>query len=1751
MKEAIARLKRIRSIGELTAKTLYEKKGINGIEGIFEIGKDGLKEISGIGDKKAKQILESAEELKDKLEKCNICGYYSKTDDPCPYCEDDVVEEESIVDTFISKKNELSQSLGKNNIYDGLVELIEEPLEDEVRHDNIVTTFVDSKKVKKKLDHRFMVIKSKLRELEDRRYVYQSHIQSFEILLTKVKTLEDEGRYRVCFEILTRLDNKLEEMEYASDALSRLDEIKKSLDKSRPSLDFKTRLAYLRKTYSRGDYEKTKELVEKTIEALENELEKKKAKGPIPPSSPKIERGMLNGSKDSGSPSEKGFINGLQNGSLDNTKDKTDMGFINGVKKQRRSLEKKIRWKKTAVTGMIFLLIIGMIAGAFIFFVYEEPDEGVIIDGDFDDWQDIDTVSVERVGLSPSAAIIECAVERSRDRLNYYLKTEEDAFVGGSDRRMDALYVFIQDGKGVEGRSYRTDDLMAQHMIKIQGWQDEIFGRLYRYEDDEKDNNWFGWTHVAGIEIEKEDEKVEFSIPDMYFENDITSQLIVKDHQGREAVIEHLIDPEKPSLTVYQRGLDKDIFHGDGELMELVFRSEGGPVTIENLDFKGNGDGLSVQLEPYMEFPLEIDKGEEREFTVHGEFQGDTGDTISLELVGITSDAVHRIVGSTVHYHLDDIPDDVRIDGAFGDWKDYSRAPEKDVPERIDIRNYGVHTDGEDIYFMLSTRGKILKGTAIPEGVERFVDDRIDSDGDGIPDIYDPYPNDFTNDGVPDSEMVTEEGLPDVDGDGVADWPYGPDRWLNTTIPRDPRIPERYWGREVSRYIGPRPDPVLTGEDKVEVYLGDEGGHGYSIMDHKAEFKIEIKGQYGEVNQFDVKRWSGSENRWVEKDIGTEIAVSLDSMEFLCHGLPDLFDGYEVVFMTSDWDVNHDTAVYSLPINDPGMRLTSLETDQDLFLRDDDLLLTSKGTDESTVTLLNRDGERDHEWTSNDFAGDFHITDDITAHLYLDPRVVGDNRPGLNLTLSTGSGVIGYGERDGLSSEAWYNIPIEVVAPNILGDESLTLSTTITGPEDTESLEVEIDFNSHERDSRLRVPTDTTVDIDWVETYDEEGGYQSTFEGGDTVEVRGNVTHPIDADLVQDVEVTVTCPENSLIVHGEEMPRYENDPQEPPFYSIYNYSFTLDEDPVSGSYQVDVTAWDDQDNSDVGTTFFYVQDDPGVTVYPNDEKEGEPGDSIDFTVNVKNIGNVEDIYKLGSGESSRGWSTYLYHDGTLIAEDVGGDGEWDWVDPSWDSMGDGDPDIELEQNQEKQFVVEKLVPEDTEGLTDETIFEAVSINYDGVYDSCELTTIVPISEEMKTFYLRNEDILNTFLGDEAVENTIEEDESNVWVQDPPMAGEFELIGEAEVHLYIEPHDHGVHIPDVTVSLLEDGENIGSDTINQIETEGWHTFSFSTDHVVSTDSSLELQVSTVNADITVHYDSDGYDSRLNVITDTYVEVLDIETFDSEDESDEFSAGDEVIIESTIGDPIGSYDIAGADVSVYKPDGTALFEDESMGLVEVDPSSPSYWALFDHTFELSQDAQAGDYEIKVEAIESNGVTSFGFGTFSVPGEVDVYPDHNDTADAGTNVSYDHTIENTGAGRDIFHMHVLSSQGFNVSLYSEQGELIAQDIGGDREWEYVNPDWDTTEDGIPDTGWMSSGETLEITLEIEIPPDTGNVTDETVLQVGSYHHDADDEATDVTSIPEFDNWALPASMIFILVLNLFIFRFKGDKRSLKNDL
>src|SRR2546422_1002566 len=127
---------------------------------------------------------------------------------------------------------------------------------------------------------------------------------------------------------------------------------------------------------------------------------------------------------------------------------------------------------------------------------------------------------------------------------------------------------------------------------------------------------------------------------------------------------------------------------------------------------------------------------------------------------------------------------------------------------------------------LLGSRSASDSRLSIPSGPPPASQPPADTDRDTVPDISDPMPLDFNNDGTPDAQTNG-----DYDGDGITDYgfPGGTDYWLNTTIPNTFPVP--YAGRAVSVYIGPTKSPPAPGEDVLRLFLDVDNStwSGYSI----------------------------------------------------------------------------------------------------------------------------------------------------------------------------------------------------------------------------------------------------------------------------------------------------------------------------------------------------------------------------------------------------------------------------------------------------------------------------------------------------------------------------------------------------------------------------------------------------------------------------------------------------------------------------------------------------------------------------------------------------------------------------------------------------------------------------------------------------------------------------------------------------------------------------------------------------------
>ena len=132
----------------------------------------------------------------------------------------------------------------------------------------------------------------------------------------------------------------------------------------------------------------------------------------------------------------------------------------------------------------------------------------------------------------------------------------------------------------------------------------------------------------------------------------------------------------------------------------------------------------------------------------------------------------------------------------------------------------------------------------------------------------------------------------------------------------------------------------------------------------------------------------------------------------------------------------------------------------------------------------------------------------------------------------------------------------------------------------------------------------------------------------------------------------------------------------------------------------------------------------------------------------------------------------------------------------------------------------------------------------------------------------------------------------------------------------------------------------------------------------------------------------------------------------------------------------------------------------------------------------------------------------------------------ASTGTQATYTLTIANTGNGPDWFDLTILKSgpQYWPTELLDAAGTtLLARDIDADGVWEFVSPAADSDSDGVPDTGSLAGGASIDVTLRLTVPGGTspGHIDTTRLIAVSNFGPAprATDGATTITGASSSD--------------------------------
>ncbi|MBU4070993.1 MAG: lamin tail domain-containing protein, partial [Candidatus Thermoplasmatota archaeon] len=596
--------------------------------------------------------------------------------------------------------------------------------------------------------------------------------------------------------------------------------------------------------------------------------------------------GMVNGM---------GRTNGLTNGMTNGLTNGLAQGLPTRVATLQKMRRRQIRMYRIALVVILVIMIsiLPALSGMF----DSGPSMPINIDGNFSDWEKYTTYtdSYLDVQAKPGINIIGAKAVFDTNSVFAFLEFGGDA-LAGSNGSVDTILGLV-DLDGDENTGYAAYGLGADLAVDLYGWDNAgKYSRCMVFDDAAGRDNWNGFTNFGGAQIGIVGAMIEIRMPvpraSEYSEDEARMVLLSLDEFGDSDLSDFVISAKPGSITALVQDIAPDIVspgtvpmlsaalqcHGtDSVLRGFNFTLDGfGPTDVSamslHLDANANSiidsgentipldfiilDNSTVRL--LLRNPLEMRVGADMNFIVSANIgTGTMGKTGDILLDGLNVDgAVSQVKTGRMTRHNIGQPAGMAVDGAFGDWVGLGGILD-DINDQkpsgngtlananVDLAEARAVLDGE-LFVYLSVSGRMLGGSTMPVLRHRPADivsvPMPDSDRDTIPNDMDPYPLDFTNNGIPDPQMITTDNLPDIDGDGWADYPGGTDLWLNTTIPAG--LPEPYAGKNVSIYIGrieskhveKKGDDLvyvlLNTDDDVQTGLNLKGGWGidYSIV---------------------------------------------------------------------------------------------------------------------------------------------------------------------------------------------------------------------------------------------------------------------------------------------------------------------------------------------------------------------------------------------------------------------------------------------------------------------------------------------------------------------------------------------------------------------------------------------------------------------------------------------------------------------------------------------------------------------------------------------------------------------------------------------------------------------------------------------------------------------------------------------------------------------------------------------------------
>jgi hypothetical protein len=523
---------------------------------------------------------------------------------------------------------------------------------------------------------------------------------------------------------------------------------------------------------------------------------------------------------------------------------------------------------------MVFVAIMLLTSSVFIYFITQRVEEvfkpkGIEIDGDFEDWTDITSVSddIEHTVFNQNIDIYEYKIDGKLGELSFDVKVMGNILEGEPDgeQHVDTFYFFIDTDQDPT-TGYFIKGIGSDFMIEIYGWGSEVLkAGLFSYSSPAHD--WDLWEHEGSADVEASGVEMEAQVKykklGLGSNDNVDAIIYARSWDGYEDFADLVVSNDVGIMEIAQWGVGPSVIDDrPHRMLRMRIRAWNSEIVITELKIKMIGtaidsDVLKINIEDenglnsstgslsegYIIFhhDIIITPGQYSDLYCQVEIHplANTENTIGFRIennhdVTIDKGTVSMNQPNNDLSYMIKRPENVSADGAFFDWNWRGRIlndRQGDVlHEDLDILSFGLASSDEGPSFYLRVDWIILKGEEVP------------------------HRNEIT--------------LNNVD--------------LDDFTPK-------------------------TGENKVYIFIDTLNNSGFDVnIPIQADYMIEIRGWNNQITSRTLYRWEGSDpNEWSWVELGfVQAAIDTDQLEVTV-GWDDIEvdpenDNFEVFFMTAD-----------------------------------------------------------------------------------------------------------------------------------------------------------------------------------------------------------------------------------------------------------------------------------------------------------------------------------------------------------------------------------------------------------------------------------------------------------------------------------------------------------------------------------------------------------------------------------------------------------------------------------------------------------------------------------------------------------------------------------------------------------------------------------------------------------------------------------------------------------------------------------